>query len=136
MEKISTHIEWKEAVITSTGLKNEPNTEQIAAMKLLANKIFEPLRLHINSPIKINSFFRSLEVNKAVGGSKTSQHLKGEAIDIQSTGKVSNGYIFQWIKNNLEFDQLIWEKGNDNNPAWVHVSYKKAGNRKQVIINK
>lgn len=136
MDKLSTHIEWKEAVTTSTGLVNEPNDEQIAAMKLVALKIFEPLRMHIKSPIKINSFFRCSEVNKAVGGARTSQHLKGEAIDIDATGNTTNGYLFQWIKQNLEFDQLIWEKGNDDNPAWVHVSYKRAGNRKQIIINK
>lgn len=136
MDKLSTHIDWEEAVCTSTGLDNEPNEQQIEAMKLVAERIFEPLRMHIKSPIKINSFFRSSQVNKAVGGAKNSQHLKGEAIDIDSTGNTSNGYLFNWIKHNLEYDQLIWEKGNDENPAWVHVSYKRAGNRKQTIINK
>lgn len=136
MDKLSTHIDWDEAVHTSTGLANEPNAEQITAMKLVAERIFEPLRMYIKSPIRINSFFRSKKVNEVVGGAKYSQHLKGEAIDIDATGNTTNAELFNWIKYNLEYDLLIWEKGNEENPAWVHVSYKKAGNRKQIIINK
>jgi hypothetical protein len=86
--------------------------------------------------LKVSSFYRCPALNKAVGGSATSQHVKGEAIDIQcipGTG-VTNAMIYNYILKNLEFDQLIWEFGNDKEPAWVHVSLKLVGvNRKQTI---
>ena len=85
-------------------------------------------QFHLNIPIEISSGFRSLQVNKMIGGSKTSQHTKGEAMDIKIGSKG-----FNFIKDKLEFDQLIWEFGNDENPSWVHVSYKKGRNRKQVL---
>jgi len=95
----------------------------------LCEKVFEPLRANFGVPIKINSGFRSLAVNKRLGGSsKTSQHMKGEALDLHIGSKE-----FHFIKDNLDFDQLIWEMGNATEPQWVHVSYKKAGNRKQVL---
>jgi zinc D-Ala-D-Ala carboxypeptidase len=89
--------------------------------------VFEPLRIHLNTPIQISSGFRSLQVNKMIGGAKTSQHTKGEAMDLQIGSKG-----FNFIKDKLQFDQLIWEFGNDENPAWVHVSYS-SKNRKQVL---
>ena len=125
---ISKHISYKEGVHSITairkGIDNEPNEEQLANMKLVANNLFEPLRVFINGPIKVNSFFRSPDLNKAIGGSTKSQHCKGQAIDIDDTyGKATNAEMYWWIKENLDFDQMIWEFGNNDNPDWVHVSY-------------
>ena len=125
---ISKHISYKEGVHSITairkGIDNEPNEEQLANMKLVANNVFEPLRVFVNGPIKVNSFFRSPDLNKAIGGSTKSQHCKGQAIDIDDTyGKATNAEMYWWIKENLDFDQMIWEFGNNNNPDWVHVSY-------------
>ena len=90
----------------------------------LADEVFEPLRAYANGPIKINSFFRSPELNKAIGGSTKSQHCHGQAIDIDDTyGHLSNAEMFNFIKEHLDFDQMIWEFGDDDNPDWVHVSY-------------
>jgi hypothetical protein len=102
-------------------------------MKLLAEKVFEPLRNHFNEPIVITSFFRSLAVNSAVKGSVTSQHMKGEAFDLQAIAPMTNKQIFDWVNNNLTFDQLIWEGGTKENPRWVHISYTAGYNRKQVL---
>jgi len=125
---ISKHISYKEGVYSITairkGIDNEPNEEQLSNMKLVAEKIFEPVRIHFKVPIKVNSFFRSPDLNKAIGGSTKSQHCKGQAIDIDDTyGKIKNSDIYWWIKENLDFDQMIWEFGNNDNPDWVHVSY-------------
>jgi len=125
---ISKHISYKEGVYSITairkGIDNEPNEEQLSNMKLVAEKIFEPVRTHFKVPIKVNSFFRSPDLNKAIGGSTKSQHCKGQAIDIDDTyGKIKNYDIYWWIKDNLDFDQMIWEFGNNDNPDWVHVSY-------------
>ncbi len=90
----------------------------------LAENIFEPLRSYVGGPIKINSFYRSPDLNKAIGGSSKSQHCNGQAIDIDDTfGRMSNAEMYEFIKENLDFDQMIWEFGNDSNPNWVHVSY-------------
>ena len=125
---ISKHISDREGVysITATrlGIDNEPNAEQLDNMKTLAKEIFEPLRIYTNGPIKINSFFRSPKLNKAIGGSTRSQHCKGQAIDLDDTfGHLTNAEMYYYIKENLDFDQIIWEFGNDENPDWVHVSY-------------
>ena len=125
---ISKHISYKEGVYSITairkGIDNEPNEEQLSNMKLVAEKIFEPVRIHFKVPIKVNSFFRSPDLNKAIGGSTKSQHCKGQAIDIDDTyGKIKNSDIYWWIKENLDFDQMIWEFGSNDNPDWVHVSY-------------
>jgi hypothetical protein len=93
-------------------------------MQVLAENIFEPLRMWVKGPIKINSFFRGPELNKAIGGSSKSQHCQGRAIDIDdSYGHKTNAEMYEWIKKNLDFDQMIWEFGTDDNPNWVHVSY-------------
>jgi len=125
---ISKHISDKEGVYSRTairrGLDNTPNDKQLNSMKLVAEEIFEPLRAYVNGPIKINSFFRSPKLNTAIGGSKTSQHCKGQAMDIDDTfGRVTNAEMYYFIKEHLCFDQLIWEFGDDDNPNWVHVSY-------------
>lgn len=136
MENISKHISYAEATATNVNAPNVPNATQLAAMKLLAAKVFEPMRAHFGKPIRITSFFRSAAVNQAVGGSKTSQHCFGEAMDISNgaTGSPSNRDIFNYIRQNLEFDQLIWELGDSRQPQWVHVSFNSDGpNRKQVL---
>ena len=80
--------------------------------------------MHVGGPIKINSFYRGPELNKAIGGSRKSQHCKGQAIDIDDTfGHATNAEMYNWIKENLNFDQMIWEFGTDKNPNWIHVSY-------------
>jgi len=125
---ISKHISYKEGVYSITairrGLDNTPNEEQLQNMRLLANEVFEPLRVWVGKAIKVNSFFRSSELNKAIGGSSKSQHCHGQAIDIDdSYGHITNAEMFEYIKENLDFDQLIWEFGDDVNPNWIHVSY-------------
>ena len=127
---LSKHVTLKEfqasGIATLRNLNNEMSATQIATAKLLCENVFEPLRIHLNRPIEISSGFRSVQVNKMIGSS-TSQHTKGEAMDLQIS---SDGFNF--IKDKLQFDQLIWEFGNDENPAWVHVSYS-SKNRKQVL---
>ena len=138
MKRISKHISYKEAVGSNyakqKGIKNKPNEEQVENMKLLAQEVFEPLREWVDAPIKVNSMFRSLELNTALKGSKTSSHMNGEAMDITSMGGKSNLEMFHYIKDNLCFDQLIWEFGKE--PKWLHVSYNKDNNRKQVLVTK
>lgn len=118
------------------GVSNQPTPEHIENMKVLAEKIFQPIREHFGVPIYISSGYRSAALNKKIGGSRTSQHLTGEAIDIDMDGHphVSNVQIFNFIRANLIFDQLIWEFGNNSNPDWVHVSYNTSGtNRRDVL---
>ena len=128
MSNISKNITYKEAIHSNTakrlGIDNEPSHEQIANMMTIATMIFQPLRSWVGGPIKITSFFRSPKLNSAIGGSKTSQHCTGQAMDIDDVyGYKSNAEMFMYIKENLDFDQLIWEFGNDENPSWIHVSY-------------
>ena len=125
---ISKHISDKEGVYSTTamrrGLDNTPDKEQLSNMKLLAEKVFEPLREWVGGPIRINSFFRGPELNKAIGGSSKSQHCKGQAVDIDDNRcNKTNAQMYKFIKDELEFDQMIWEFGDDKNPNWVHVSY-------------
>ena len=118
------------------GISNQPTDEHIENMKLLAAKVFEPIRARFDTPIYISSGYRSEKLNRAIKGSLTSQHCTGEAMDIDMDGSsvITNADVFNYIKDSLDFDQLIWEFGDDKNPDWVHVSYKKEGNRKQVLL--
>ena len=140
MKNISKHFTYKEGVYSNTatrlGLKNEPTEEYEGIMELLSEKVFEPLRMHVNGPIKINSFYRGPELNKAIGGSSKSQHCNGQAMDIDDTyGYMSNADMYEYIKNNLSFDQMIWEFGSDKNPDWVHVSYvNEEANRNRCLL--
>ena len=125
---ISKHISDKEGVYSTTamrrGLDNTPDGEQLDNMKLLAEKVFEPLRKWVGGPIRINSFFRGPELNTAIGGSSKSQHCKGQAMDVDDGGcNKTNAQMYKFIKDELEFDQMIWEFGDDDNPNWVHISY-------------
>lgn len=128
MERISEHISYKEGTRSITalrlGIDNTPDTYQFTNMQVVAENIFEPLRKWVRGPIKINSFLRVPDLNKAIGGSESSQHCQGRAIDIDdSYGHKTNAEMFEYIKKHLDFDQMIWEFGDDNNPDWVHVSY-------------
>ena len=140
MNRISKHITYKEATRSVTalrlGIENKPSEYELQNMELIAEKVFEPLREAVNGPIKINSFYRCEELNKAIGGSSRSQHCQGRAIDIDDFyGYVSNAYMYYYIKDNLDFDQLIWEFGTDTNPDWVHVSYVDGdSNRKRCLL--
>ena len=139
MEKISKHISYKEATFSQTATRkdidNTPSKEILERMRTVAENVFEPLRAHVGGPIKINSFYRSIMLNTAIGGSKSSQHTRGEAIDIDDTlGNMSNKDMFTFIKDELDFDQLIWEFGDDENPAWVHVSYVSPENNRRRIL--
>ena len=135
--KLSTHLDLSEVIRSDSakrnGISNMPTPEHIENFKLLAEKIFEPVREHFCVPIRISSGYRSKELNAKIGGSATSQHCKGQAIDIDMDGtSLTNKQIFDYIKDNLPFDQLIWEFGNEDNPDWVHVSYVPNG-RKQIL---
>ena len=135
--KLSTHLDLSEVIRSDSakrnGISNMPTEEHIANFMLLAEKIFEPIREHFGVPIRISSGYRSKELNAKIGGSATSQHCKCQAIDIDNDGTtITNKQIFDYIKDNLPFDQLIWEFGNEDNPDWVHVSYVPNG-RKQIL---
>jgi hypothetical protein len=136
---ISKHISEKEATKSVTALRlnidNTPNGATINNMKVLAEKVFEPLREWVGGPIKINSFYRSRALNEAIGGSTLSQHCHGRAMDIDDIyGYKTNAEMFSYIKENLDFDQMIWEFGNEDNPDWVHVSYvNKEANRNRIL---
>ena len=141
MKTISKYITFEEATTSQTatrlGIDNAPNNEQLLAMQIIGIRVFDVVREHFKTPIRVSSFFRNEATNRAVKGSKTSQHVKGQAIDMQGTGKLTNKMIFDYIEDNLDFDQLIWEFGTKENPAWVHVSYNsKEKNRKQILYIK
>ncbi len=139
MKKISKHISYKEGIKSNTalrmGIDNIPDAYENQNMEIVAEKIFEPLREWVGGPIRINSFFRCNDLNRAIGGSSRSQHCEGRAIDLDDVhGYKTNAEMFNYIKNNLNFDQLIWEFGNDENPDWIHVSYiSEDGNRKRCL---
>jgi len=142
MDKISAHVSYHEGTYSRTGerrgLDNTPNKEQLKCMKEVAENLFEPLREWVGGPIKINSFFRGEPVNTAIGGSTRSQHMKGQAIDIDDTFKhKTNAEMYHYIKDNLDFDQMIWEFGTDKNPNWLHISWvSHRPNRKKLTIAK
>jgi len=133
---ISEHITLEEATLSPTslrlGIKNIPNADELRAMVTVANSCFEPLRKWYGKPIKVNSFFRNFELNKAVHGATNSQHSKGEAIDISGGNKEENKKIFDWCKANLVYDQLI----NEYDYSWVHISFRVGNNRNQTLTIK
>ena len=136
MNDISDHITYNEATQSPTALRfeidNTPNEHQLYAMRIVANTCFEPLRQWYGKPIKINSFFRNTLLNQKVGGSKTSSHCKGEAIDISAGSKAENKKLFDWCKANLVFDQLI----NEYDYTWIHISFSQGQNRNMVLTIK
>ncbi|MEL6849614.1 MAG: D-Ala-D-Ala carboxypeptidase family metallohydrolase [Bacteroidota bacterium] len=148
MIEISEHISWKEATKSQTavrhGIKNEPrDIDTVFNMQAVARQVFERVREYFgNKPIAVTSFYRGPEVNHLVGGSWKSQHLKGEALDIDADvfafPGITNQSIFEYIRNHLTFDQLISEYPDEKgNPSWVHVSFKREGtNRMEVLVAK
>ena len=128
--KLSKNLSLRECTKSITaqrlGIDNEPEKEVIENLKSIANKVFQPVRDYFGCPIYVSSGYRSPRLNRAVNGSKNSQHVSGQALDLDADvfGKIRNADIFRYIKDNLEFDQLIWEFGDEDNPDWVHVSYK------------
>ncbi len=139
--QISKHLSLAEVSRSETakrkGINNTPSGEHLENFKKLAENIFEPIREHFAVPIHISSGYRSKELNASIGGASSSQHCQGEAIDIDMDGSpsgVSNADVFKYIKDNLNFDQLIWEFGSDSNPDWVHVSYESTGKQRKQIL--
>jgi hypothetical protein len=137
--QLSEHFELAEFIRSSTakraGISNMPTDAHLENIKLLCEKVLEPIRVHFARPIILSSGYRSSALNRAVGGSSSSQHCSGEAADIDMDGtNVTNTQIFNYIKDNLEFDQLIWEFGTDTNPDWVHVSYESNGRQRKQIL--
>lgn len=134
MKNISKYITYLEATTSQTatrkGIVNTPGDKELINMQLVGIRVFDVVRDHFKTPLRVSSFYRSLLLNNSIGGARTSQHVKGQAIDIQGTGDVTNKMIFDYIKDNLDFDQLI----NEYNYSWVHVSYvSKEKNRKQIL---
>jgi zinc D-Ala-D-Ala carboxypeptidase len=139
-DRISEHISLKEGIKSRTATRlsidNTPKSLDLINMKTIAEKVFEPLRKFVGGPIAINSFYRSPKLNSAIGGSTSSQHCDGCALDIDDTyGHKTNAEMFQYIKENLDYDQMIWEFGDDDsNPDWVHVSYvSEDTNRRRLL---
>ena len=119
----------KELCVTKTGIHNEPNQEQKENLHALVENVLQPARDALGIII-VTSGFRNARVNAAVGGARGSQHMRGEAVDCVHK---DNAALFHWIKENVEFDQLIWEFGDKDQPDWVHVSYSRTKNRGQAI---
>jgi zinc D-Ala-D-Ala carboxypeptidase len=133
--KLSEHLSLSEVIRSESakrnGISNMPTPEHIENFKILAAKVFEPIREHFGVPIRISSGYRSAELNKCVGGSTTSQHSSGEAIDIdQDYTTITNKQVFEYIRDNLTFDQLI----NEFDYSWVHVSYKANGKQRGEVL--
>lgn len=138
--QLTEHFTLEELTVSPTakklGLSNTPTAQHIENMKYCCEKILEPVRKHFGKPVQINSSYRAPAVNKAVGGSATSQHVNGQAIDFEIPG-IDNKTVADWVADNLEFDQVILEfySTGDKNSGWVHASIKKeGGNRKQRLI--
>jgi len=137
--QLSENLSLAEVIRSETakrkGVSNMPTPEHIENFKKLAENVFQPIRKHFGKPIHISSGYRSAALNKAIGGAASSQHCKGEAIDIDMDGTdITNAKIFNYIKDNLSFDQMIWEFGTDKNPDWVHVSYSSSGKQRKQIL--
>lgn len=140
-DKISKYVSYREVtyspIAVKHGIDNRPNEKQLENIKKAAEKVFDPLREWVGGPIMITSCFRSAKLNEIIGNaSNSSQHLanNGAAFDIDDTYKYkTNKEMFFYIWENLDFDQLIWEFGDDNNPDWVHFSYNEGKNRKEVL---
>lgn len=113
------------------GIANKPTDEHIENLRILCEKVLQPIRDKMACTINVSSGYRAPALNALIGGSRTSQHCFGQAADLQVEGR--NHEMFNFIKDNLEFDQVIWEFGTDSEPSWVHVSYNAKHNRKQVL---
>jgi len=137
--QISKHLSLAEVIRSESakrhGVSNMPTPQHIENLKKLAEKVFEPIREHFKRPIHVSSGYRSQSLNAIVGGSLSSQHCQGEALDLDMDGtEITNKQVFDFIKNQLDFDQLIWEFGTKQNPDWVHVSYESKGKQRKQIL--
>jgi zinc D-Ala-D-Ala carboxypeptidase len=139
--KLSKNLSLKECLRSKTatrlGINNEPHDDWVIEnLRALAENVFQPLRDGLAVPIFVSSGYRSPDLNRAIGGARRSQHMEGRALDLDADvfGGVTNADIFNYIRENLEFDQLVWEFGTDDNPDWVHVSFIYDGpNRKRCL---
>lgn len=118
------------------GIDNTPDEWVTENLRQVAINVFQPLRDAFRGPIYVSSGYRSADLNRAIGGSKRSQHVEGRALDLDADvyGGCTNAQIFEYIKENLEFDQLIWEFGDESNPDWVHVSFVYDGNNRKRCL--
>ena len=139
--KLSEHLDLAEVTRSDSakrkGISNMPTPEHIENFKKLAENIFEPIRKHFGVPIYISSGYRSKELNALIGGVKTSDHCFGMAIDLDQQGHssgITNKQVFDFIKSNLKFKQLIWEGGTKQEPDWVHVSYDEKNLKNEVLL--
>jgi zinc D-Ala-D-Ala carboxypeptidase len=139
--KLSEHLDLVEVTRSDSakrkGISNMPTPEHIENFKKLAENIFEPIRKHFGKPIYISSGYRSKELNALIGGVKTSDHCFGMAIDLDQQGHssgITNKQVFDFIKSNLKFKQLIWEGGSKQEPDWVHVSYDEKNLKNEVLL--
>jgi len=139
--KLSNYVSLYEVTKSDTaarrGISNEPTPEHLENLKTICTEVFDKIREHFGVPIYISSGYRSAALNKAIGGSSTSDHNLGRALDLDQdfrSNGITNMDVFKFIKDNLEFDQLIYEFGNSKNPDWVHVGYRKGANRKQILV--
>lgn len=128
--KLSAHFTLEELIRTNTGLLNVPNEMEIINLRCLVTNVLEPLRVLYGKPIAVTSGFRSKAVNKRVKGATTSHHLLGQAADLKCD---NNALLFRLIRDTFDFTQLIWEKGNDKQPDWVHVSWQYGNLKKEII---
>jgi hypothetical protein len=138
--QVSKYVVLSELTTSETakrkGISNMPTPEHLENLKVTCEAVHTPVREHFGKPIFISSAYRSNALNKAIGGSASSDHCAGKALDLDQDDKgtgVTNKMVFDYIKDNLEFDQLIWEFGSNSNPDWVHVGYRKGQNRKQIL---
>lgn len=139
--KLSKYVSLAEVTKSDTatrrGISNEPTPEHLENLKTICTEVFDKVREHFGVPIYISSGYRSAALNKAIKGSSTSDHSLGRALDLDQdfrSNGITNMDVFKFIKDNLEFDQLIYEFGNSKNPDWVHVGYRKGENRKQILV--
>ena len=137
--RLSKNLSVKEVTKSATaikhGISNEPSIEHLENLKAIAENIFQPAREHFGVPIAVTSGYRSQELNNLIGGSSRSQHSKGQALDLDADvyGEITNKDLFEYLLDHTDFDQLIWEFGDDQDPDWVHVSYNRERNRGEVL---
>ena len=139
--KLSKNLSLSECLRSKTagrlGITTEPHDDWVVEnLQATAENVFQPCREHFGVPIYVSSGYRSPELNKAIGGSLRSQHMEGRALDLDCDvfGEITNAELFEYIRENLEFDQMVWEFGDEDNPDWVHVSYIHGGaNHKRCL---
>lgn len=138
--KLSNNLSLSEVTKSRTaealGIDNTPDEWVTENLRQVALNVFQPLRDAFGCPIYVSSGYRSPELNRAIGGAKRSQHMEGRALDLDADvfGECTNAQIFNYIKENLEFDQIVWEFGDEDNPNWVHVSYVHDGNNRKRCL--